>query len=46
MHFRSTLLHKGLDPESRVVPESRTDPNGTEKMSHANVPMGHTSVAP
>ena len=40
MHFRSTMLHKGLDPGNGVVPEARTDPNGTEKVSHANVPLG------
>ncbi len=40
MHFRSIMLHKGLDPEDGVVPEAGTDPNGTEKVSHANVPMG------
>ena len=28
MHFRSTVLHKGLDPENGVVPKVRTDPNG------------------
>ncbi len=40
MHFRSIMLHRGLDPEDVVVPEAGTDPNGTEKVSHANVPMG------
>ncbi len=40
MHFRSTLLHKGLDPENGVVPEAQTDPNGAEKVSYANVPIG------
>ena len=40
MHFRSTVLHKGLDPENGVVPEVQIDPNGTEKVSHANVPLG------
>jgi hypothetical protein len=30
MHFSPTLLHKGLDPETRAVPEARTYPNGTK----------------
>ena len=40
MHFRSTVPHKGLDPENEVVLEAQPDPNGTEKVPHANVPMG------
>ena len=40
MHFRSTVLHKGLVPENGNVPKARTDPNGTEEVSHANVPLG------
>ena len=42
VHFKSTVLHKVSDPENGAVPEAQTDPNGTEKMSHANVPMGYT----
>jgi hypothetical protein len=44
MHFRPILLHKGLDPENAAVPEARSNPDGTEKVSHANVPLGFTSV--
>lgn len=44
LHFRPTVLHKGLDPERGVVPEEQTNPNGTVKASHASVPMGLTSV--
>ena len=40
MHFRVILLHKGLGPENGAVLEVRTDPNGTEKTSHGNVPIG------
>ena len=42
MHFSPKLLHKGLNPENTVVPEVRTDPYGTTKVSHTNVPMGST----
>jgi len=41
MHFSPKLLSKGLKPENTDVPEARTDPNGTKKVSHANVPMGY-----
>lgn len=45
MHFSPKLLHKGLKPENTEVPEARTDPNGTKKVSHANVPMGSILTA-
>lgn len=45
MHFSPKLLHKGLKPENTDVPEARTDPNGTKKVSHANVPMGSILTA-
>jgi hypothetical protein len=44
MHFGPVLLHKGLDPENAAVPEARTNPNGTEKVFHANVPLRSTSM--
>jgi hypothetical protein len=44
MHFRAILLQNGLDPEDTAVPDARSNPNGTEKMSHANVPLGFTSM--
>ena len=37
MHFRSTVRHKGLDPEKGLVPKAQI---GTEKVSHANVVLG------
>ena len=42
MHFSPKLLHKDLKPENTDVPEARTDPNGTKKVSHPNVPVGST----
>ena len=42
MHFSPKLLHKGLKSENTDDPEARTDPNGTKKVPHANVPMGYT----
>jgi hypothetical protein len=44
MHFGPILLHKILDPENAAVPEARSNPNGTERMSHANVLLGSTSM--
>ena len=45
MHFSPKLLSKGLKSENTDVPEARTDPNGTKKVPHANVPMGYTPTA-
>ena len=40
MHFSPKLLHKGLKPENTDVPGAGTDPNGTKRVSHTNMPMG------
>jgi hypothetical protein len=44
MYFRSTVLQKGIDPENAAVPEALNHSNGTTKASHANVPLGSTSM--
>lgn len=45
MHFGPILLQKGIDPEDAAVPETRSNPDGTEKVFRANVPQGFTSMA-
>jgi len=44
MHFRATLLQKGLDPADAAVPDTQSNPNGTEKVSQSDVPMGSTPI--
>jgi len=44
VHFSPVLLYMGLDPTKGDVPEAPTQPNGKDKVSHASVPMGSTSM--
>jgi hypothetical protein len=39
MHFRTTLLQKGLDLADITDPDMRSHPNGTRKVSLADVPL-------
>lgn len=44
MHFRATLLQKGLNPADAAVPDTRSDPNGTRKVFHPAVPLRFTQT--
>jgi hypothetical protein len=40
MHLRALLLRKGLDPADAGVPDTQSDPNGTEETFHVDVLLG------
>ena len=45
LHFRATLLQKGLDPANAAVPDTRSHSNGTENVFHAAAPEDMTAYA-
>jgi hypothetical protein len=44
VHLEAVLIQKRLDPAEAGVPECQTHPNGTEKMSQTDVPLGYTPI--
>ena len=45
MHSRAILVQEGLDPRDSAVPDTRSNPNGTDNVFHADVPLGSTTMA-